>query len=746
MSKMALLTGVLIMASTATSEAAFDPLHVADAQLFEALDLKRPGLRKVSEAAGRGDYEAAGVAWAEYFAKREKPTPHFSRETWAAFIRREFPQLVDPILAEADGIAGGDIGHAAVRLPVRGRKINWLHNPKKDTSYVSCVGSQWFMNYLGRAYLLTGDEKYAEAFAWIFESWYDHLPEIVEHQGGLGFNPVFRAYYPGIQARILTDNYYCLAASPSLTPDTHVKVMKQLFACASWLYERERRYRRGNQQVAAVLGLGIVGLVFPEFRDSEKWLRRCETRMKEHLRRDFFEDGGHRELCTQYHKTCLRDMGYVALTAERNGQPSFFRDREIGPLFEGTYDWLARLVMPTGETPALHSAVFSNDWAVHLLIAARYFKRPDFLWQARRFWKQGTALTQKIPFAHANFLVCEELDPNAFRKLRPKRPDYRSVHLDSSGFAVVRTGWEPEDRYLVFQYGWANTGHAYPAALAFCLEMNGELIATNPGSPRSYRHPAYKYCHTTRSHNLVTIGLRNYAGKTRLAPGGKLRTYADLPGVAYLSASQRGYKKDLNASHERSLLFIKDGPILVRDIIRGGEGHVAQWNFHTPLAVKVLKNRTATLKGRKAYRLCPAFPSEVTNVKIERHWEAVLPRDCQPGDCGKEIPVLRYEKKIGSDGVQFCAALIEGEGNVKAIDDRAFRIETSGAAYVVLYGDGGAESRVGDITTDAECACVEMRNGAPSRAWVINGKTFAIAGQSWLETEGTQTVELKAPR
>ena len=41
--------------------------------------------------------------------------------------------------------------------------------------------------------------------------------------------------------------------------------------------------------------------------------------------------------------------------------------------------------------------------------------------------------------------------------------------------------------------------------------------------------------------------------------------------------------------------------------------------------------RTAVLRGRATYRLCPAFPKEITSVKTDQRWEAVLPRDCQPG-------------------------------------------------------------------------------------------------------------------
>jgi len=729
------------MTDAAAADLASHPMDVSDEELFSALDLRRPGLEGVLEAVRRGDYEGAGAAWAEYFRGRERPTPHFSREVWPEFIRREFPQLIPPILAGADRAVRGKITHPPFSLPVRDGEIDWLYNPAKDTNYVALVGSQWFLNPLGRAYLLTGDERYAEAFARIFESWYDHQMEILKFQGNLGFDPIYRAYYPGIRSRILVDNYYCLSKSPALTPRHHLKLMKQLLGSAAWLYEQEQRYRTGNQQVAAVLGLGIVGMVFPEFKDAERWITCAEERMREHLRRDFFADGGHRELCTQYHKTCLRDIAYVAMTAERNSHPSLFRS-DVAPLLERAYEWLSCLVMPTGEIPALHSGAFSSDWAVHLLIGARYFGRPDFLWLARRFWERGAVPGQKVPFAPACFLINEDLGRDRMGDVRPVPPDHTGVHLRGSGFAVMRTGWGEHDRYLIIQYGWANTGHAYPGALAFCLEMNGELVATSPGSPRSYRHPAYEYCHSTPSHNVVSIDMESYVRRGGIAPGGRLIAHADLPGAWYFSGYHEGYKGMFGAICYRSILAIKDGPMLVRDLIRGGEGHRAQWNFHTSLSLSVGEDRVARLRGRASYRLCPAFPDEIVSTRIEERWEAVLPRDCQPEDCGKVIPVLRYEKLIGPGGVQFCVALIEGDGGIEALSRGAFRIRTAGSTYIVLYRDAAPGVGAAGIATDAECTCIQLSDGVPERAWIIDGGQLEVFGTTWLDSEEHQTLEL----
>ncbi|MCP4645003.1 MAG: hypothetical protein GY851_31465 [bacterium] len=732
-----LFTGILFCMGVSASDAASHPATITDEELFAALDLSRAGLEDVALAVEQKDHNAAARAWADYFRTRTRPTPHFDRDQWPDVMRRRFPQVIPPIMQAADKVARGEIGHPPFVLPVTDRTINWLHNPTKDTNYVSVIGSQWFMNPLGRAYLLTGDEKYAQTFAWVFDSWYDNQEAISAFKGGIDIEPIYRAYYPGIRLRILADNYYSMASSPALTPESHVKIMKQLLGAAEWLYAQNRQYAPGNQQVGAVVGLGVAGIVFPEFKRAETWTQCAETRMIEHLERDFFADGGHKELCTQYHKTCLRDMGYVLLTSEANGRPSPLRT----PALERAYDWLGALIMPSGHTPALHSAAFSTDWAIHLLVGARFFDRPDFTRLASQWWRRGLVPNQKRPVSFANYMLCSLIEPPTDSPTPPSSGS-ASAHLAESGFAVMRTGWGASSRYLVLQYGWPESGHAYPGALSFCLMMNGELVATHPGSPLSYRHPAYAYCHSSRSHNIVTIdGASHTLAKSR-APGGILETLADLPGAWYVSARHEGYRDAFGAVCRRSILVIKDGPILVHDTIQGGSGHQAVWNLHTPLALRVNADRTASLAGNAAYRVCPARPDALTEAQTEERWMTVLPEGCQPDDCGMPVPVLRYTKPIRDDGAEYCVAIFEGDGHVDATPDGLVNLTAGADTYTVTYGDTKTKS----LVVQAECVCVRHRDGKPDRAWVLNGSRLSVEGRVWLDDETPRSVELAPPR
>lgn len=108
------------------------------------------------------------------------------------------------------------------------------------------------------------------------------------------------------------------------------------------------------------------------------------------------------------------------------------------------------------------------------------------------------------------------------------------------------------------------------------------------------------------------------------------------------------------------------------------------------------------------------------------------------------IPVLRYQKPIGADGVQFCVTLAEGDCRADALGRNAFRLETENSSYLVLYRDESEHVAAGGVATDAECACIRFAGSSPEpiRAWIIKGRQLKINGQTWLDSDVLRSVEL----
>jgi hypothetical protein len=242
----------------------------------------------------------------------------------------------------------------------------------------------------------------------------------------------------------------------------------------------------------------------------------------------------------------------------------------------------------------------------------------------------------------------------------------------------------------------------------------------------------------------VTIDGASYPG--RPAPGGHAELFEDFPGAWMFSGYHEGYRKPAGVTIYRDLVAIKDGPILVRDRIEGGAEREAQWNFHTPLNMRVSAARTARLQGRETYTLCAAHPETITRATTEKRWHAVLPRDCQPEDCGAEVNVLRWHQPIEGEGARFVVALVEGEGSIEAVGENAYRIDAGDRSWLALFCDRAERAEAEGVTAMARCACVEYRDGEPVRGWVFDGTRLVVDDMVWLSERQAISREVGPPR
>lgn len=88
------------------------------------------------------------------------------------------------------------------------------------------------------------------------------------------------------------------------------------------------------------------------------------------------------------------------------------------------------------------------------------------------------------------------------------------------------------------------------------------------------------------------------------------------------SPHHTGYEQPFGATIYRDILVLEDGPVVIRDRVVGGEGHEAQWGFHTPLDVTPSDSRTVRLRGNVQYTLAEAHPEDITRLSTARHWAA----------------------------------------------------------------------------------------------------------------------------
>jgi hypothetical protein len=132
----------------------------------------------------------------------------------------------------------------------------------------------------------------------------------------------------------------------------------------------------GNWLVCEKSGLVTMGIVYPEFKDADVWLKMGWDTLARELETQVYPDGAQIELTPHYHSATLSSFQRAYDIAELNQAPipPAYRDR-----MELMYEYLMYVVKPDGFIPMLNDSDHGNmrGWmqdGAKLILDGRAFK------------------------------------------------------------------------------------------------------------------------------------------------------------------------------------------------------------------------------------------------------------------------------------------------------------------------------------------------------------------------------------
>lgn len=166
---------------------------------------------------------------------------------------------------------------------------------------------------LVRAYALTADERYPEAFWTLVEDWAAHNPPQLGLNWKCGQEAAFRlmAWCFGL---------YGFAESPSSTAE-RVRMLAAMVAVTGERIEANLGYalsQQNNHGISEAVGLFTAGILFPEFRRSEVWRRRGRQLLESQVQSQIYDDGSYIQHSTTYQRVMLDDLLWAARLGEVN--------------------------------------------------------------------------------------------------------------------------------------------------------------------------------------------------------------------------------------------------------------------------------------------------------------------------------------------------------------------------------------------------------------------------------------------
>jgi len=483
--------------------------------------------KELLEAVEMSDFKTARGIFAQYIRRTLNPDLFSSI---AYFVGDNAFMLPDEsIEAAAERILDNKLVSVGVLYDFH-EEVDWSINPTYNEyrEWTWQLSRHHEFKLLAYRYLQTKDERFAKSFVELFESW---VKQAVVPQNARGHETLcWRTIEAGIRASM---NWpYALHAfyqSPYFTDDVLIDWYKSVWE-HGW---RLRNFHMtGNWLIMEMDGLANIGILFPMFNDSDEWLQYSYDKLSKELSRQIYPDGFQFELTTNYQHVVISHYSYIIKVANLYGISSF---DHLKPTLEKVNDLYLKIVMPNGRLPDLNDGC--NERVSKLIESAveMFPNRKDFLW-AKSQGKEG------LP------------------------PEYKSVLLTYSGIAVMRTSWDSDAVWALFDGGPYGAGHQHEDKTNLLIFAYGKMLLTECGSYAYDDSEMRKYAISSRSHNVILVDGQEQ--NRRFNYGWKEDDISKLSDIKWLSTDDvdvsegyydEGFGTDcaIQVKHIRKVIFVK---------------------------------------------------------------------------------------------------------------------------------------------------------------------------------------------
>ena len=550
------------------------------------------------------------------------------RDEVRRLVREKFPEWIEKSTKEADAICLHKVellGYGQVSL---GPQIDWNQDPVThviwpqefwadydpvhdtscgDSKIIHELNRHQHLARLGKAFFLTGDERFATETIYQIESWIAQNPE------GIGIN-----WQSSLEISIRVISWlwavFFILPSSGFTEDIARRVTRSMFAQLRHVYRYPSVYSSPNTHlIGEATALFIAGSLFDGVDGAAKWRDFGAHVLTREIERQVLDDGVYGELSTYYHCYAV-DFYLQALSLARRNRFEF--PASASTKVERMLEFVMHITRPDGSIPLLGDddggralALDRTDYRSYrdgLSLGALLFSRPDFKRQAGALHEETFWL----------------LGPEAWRAheaLATTVPATGSRSFPSAGYFVQRSGWEKDNSHLVFDCGGLGLptgGHGHADALSLTLFAGGHDLLVDPGTSVYNAAPQWRgFFRSTRAHNTVVVDGRDQSEQAgtfqwRTRAEARVCAHFDLGGLEYLEGVHNGYERLPNpVSHKRRLLFCKPEYWIVLDEFSGAGSHTFDFNYHfSPRLTLDLRDVHGIQESRDG---APDYPVEI---------------------------------------------------------------------------------------------------------------------------------------
>lgn len=489
----------------------------------------------------------------------------------AAYVRSNCMEEFTPVLLTADAAVEQkffsqlcwDMEQTTVQIVFEG-PIDWLRQPGDDPEFVYSFNRMHFWISMGQAYAVTGDEKYAEAFAGQLVHWVNTI-----RRDDPACSQAWRTIEAGFRMNYWGKAIRCYEGSPYITAEVIDCFIGSMTDHAEYIMDNWNSfYLMSNWGVIANRGLFFAGCLLPETERTAAYRQEALRRLNASLHIQVYPDGVHWEQSPMYHNEVLRCLLEVVLLAHQKNIP----------LPEDMEETVHRMAMVNiaWQKPDGHEPMMGDSDDIDLR---------DIMTLAAVIFQDGILKSAGYPKLDFNslWLVGAEA-ASAYESMPAICPAHTDFAMPDSGNYVFRSGWEKDGTWVRFHCGMLGAGHGHADQLHFDISAFGEDILTDSGRFTYVYGPQRREFKDPSAHNTSTVdGKAFYITKdswecSKLCRAINRVFYSDSR-YGYVEGGHLGYYEK-GVFVNRRLIFLKPDVLIAVDEFYTGEPHVYRQFFH----------------------------------------------------------------------------------------------------------------------------------------------------------------------
>lgn len=570
-------------------------------EVFSLLNLDYPGLEKVKALHQEGkDADAAKALLDYYRARTNVKTPDVNLKK--VTIGKDEQKMADEALQHTF------FAHKGYQPSFNyGEDIDWRYWPVKDNELRWQLHRHKWFTPMGKAYRVSGDEKYAVEWTKQYIDWIKKNPLVKvdkKEYEMTGDNQLkgdvenarfaWRPLEVSNRLQDQTSQFQLFLPSPSFTPEFLTEFLVNYHKHA--IHILGNYSAQGNHLLFEAQRMIYAGAFFPEFKEAAAWRKSGIDIMNREINVQVYNDGGQFELDPHYHLAAINIFCKALNIADLNGFRNEFPQEYLDTI-EKMIVFYANVSFPDYTNPCFSDAKLTNkkEMLKNYRNWSKMFPKNQFIKYLATDGKEGAL------------------------------PEYLSKGFLKSGFFVFRNSWGTDATQMVVKAGPKAFWHCQPDNGTFELWFNGRNLFPDTG--------AYVYAGSAE-----VMKLRNWFRQTRVhntltLDGRNLETTQSVTGLwqpegkeQILVTENPGYK---GLKHRRTVFFVDQAYFVIVDEATGNARGTVNLNYHFregEVNVDAEKNMVTTAYEGSSNVKLQCFPEKSASLRAEEGWRSTAYR------------------------------------------------------------------------------------------------------------------------